>query len=849
MGISLNKIGTQPQVTTIQPNKNLIIIASYTLLTLILTYPLIFRLFTHIAGFKGEDNLQWRWFLWWFKHSLLTLQNSVINLPLLYAPTGGEQPFYAVATFVPALALPITLLAGPTVSFNLSFLLSFILSGYTAYLLAYYLTHKHLAGFIGGLIFAFYPARFGYATGTFLGQLTVYFLPLYVLALLMLARRPNRRRAIWAALILSCLCLTWPLHVVYGIVIFTIAILLWQIFVCLHQPQHRVTIKYFALTFGLAFVIIIGAYLPLLQSMLQGQSYHLSKDSLKFAIDILAFVSPSNYHPILQPLNLLPDYVTQVLADRDDIQERLAYLGFIPLLLTLLGLIKYRKKLFLWLSIALLTMIFSLGPLLKIAGQLFQINIDGYVGYIILPYALIHTLPILNWSETLGRLNVPTMICLAIMAAYGTSYLLTKIKGKWQFGLVGLLSIFILLEYITIFPFPTEVDIIPDFYHKLRQEGQLTPQKIVDLPLIGHSSYNNYSMHYQTLHQQAIAGGHFIRKPAAAMEMRSFVNQLLSPSIPQKAFDFPDTQERLALLNQFGFTKIVARSWLMTAENSLAQLDYLPTWLGSPSPEGQVSVFEIPPTTATPQQVVSLLDGQNWQSVASILRLQGPADLLIYNEAESQLFTLELIVSAPTADRYLTINLDSRPAIRLYLSPEQLNYQIPINLSPGIHRFTFYPQESCTQNCEAVNFNHISLKPAPINLQPVTFANQLSLLYHDLSSETAMPGQPTLIYLYWQTPVPVNQDYSAFVHLVSADGQLIAQADYLLGGWLYPTSSWQAGFITAVPTLFFVPPDVPPGNYQLLAGIYHTASGERLLLNGEDQTATLVSKIIVGPHN
>ncbi len=849
MGGFLNKSGLKSQIAISKLNKNLIVVGCYTLVTLILTYPVMFRLVSHIAGFRGEDNLQWRWFLWWFKHAILNLQTSVTDLSLLYAPTGGDQPFYAISSFVPAVALPFTLLTGATASFNLSFLLSFILSGFTAYLLAYYLTHNRLAGFIGGLIFAFYPAKFGYATGTFLGQLTVYFLPLYILALLMLARRPTRRRAIWAALILSCLCLTWPLHVAYGVVIFTGAILLWQIFIWVRQPQRRDSIKYFTFTFGLTFITIIGAYLPLLQSMLQGQSSHLHKDSIKFAVDVLAFVSPSNYHPILQPLNLLPEYASQVLADRDDIQERLAYLGFIPLLLALLGLIKYRKKLFLWLSIALVTMILSLGPLLKVSGQLFQTDIDGYVGYIILPYAFVRALPILNWSETLGRLNVPTMLCLAMMAAYGTNYLLTKMKNKWQFSFVGLLSILILLEYITIFPFPTEADNIPDFYHKLRQDGQLTPQKIVELPLIGEPSYNNYSMHYQTVHQQAIAGGHFIRKPAGAVEMRSFVNQLLSPPISQKAFDFPDTQARLALLNQFGFTKIVARSWLMTDEDSMAQLDYLSTWFGSPSPKGQVSVFELPTTTATPQQVISLLNGKDWQGVEDGLRLEGPAELLVYNGAESQLFTLELIVSAFTADRYLVINLDGRPAIRLYLSPEQLNYQIPVELSAGVHSFAFFPQESCTQNCEAVNFNQISLKPAPTEVQPVNFADEVNLLAYDLLSKTVRPGQPTLVYIYWQTPNPVSQDYSAFVHLVSADGQLVAQADYLLGGWLYPTSLWQAGHIAAVPTLFFVPPDVPPGNYRLLAGIYHAESGKRLPVKGGDQTSILVSEIDVGPQN
>ena len=145
--------------------KDFLIAGCYTLLTLLLTYPVPAQLTSHIAGFPGEDNLQWRWFLWWFKHSILVLQTSVSNVSLLYAPLEGQQPLYLITSFIPALALPITLLGGPTLSFNLTFLLSFALSAYTTYLLAYYLVRHRPAAFIAGLIFGFYPARFGYAIG------------------------------------------------------------------------------------------------------------------------------------------------------------------------------------------------------------------------------------------------------------------------------------------------------------------------------------------------------------------------------------------------------------------------------------------------------------------------------------------------------------------------------------------------------------------------------------------------------------------------------------------------------------------------------------------------------------
>ncbi len=835
--------------------KDIFIAGIYIFLTIVLTHPVTLRLASHIAGFPGEDNLQWRWFLWWFKHSLLTLQSSVTDVSILFAPTGGEQALYATIVYIPALVLPITLLAGPTVSFNLSFLLSFALSGYTAYLLAYYFTRHRPGAFIAGLIFAFYPARFGYATGTFLGQLTTYFIPLYLLALFMLAHRPSWLRASLATVVLVCICLTWPLHVAYGVVVFTSLFLIFQVVTWFRQPTTRSNIKYFVFTFGLAFVLIIGFYVPLLRTVFQAGSTHIhGGGTTYFALDLLAFISPSNYHPVWQPLGLLPEYAKRVLADRDDIQERLAYVGIIPGLLVFIGLIKFRRRLLFWLVIALTAMTLSLGPLLKFNGSLVQLDIEGYVGYIVLPYVLLNSVPILNWSGVLGRLNVSTMLAVGVMAAYGTTYLLLRVKRRWRPGIVVMFSGLILLEFLTIFPFPTEPDKVPDFYHRLRAEGLTHPQMIIDLPMRGEPDYNNYSMHYQTVHQQAQSGGHFMRKPPGTSEMSALLYQLLAPPLGQSVLSLPDDNTRLSLLNKFGFTKIIARLWLMEDEAYQSQLAYLSTWLGESHLAGEVAVFEIPQNAAgAPPLITALLDGDGWSPIkdSNQLQLQAPADLLIYVDGDQpQPVTLQLSLSAPEPDRYLAIEFKGQPFSRLYLSQEILTYSLPVTLSPGVHQFTFRPQEACRRDCEPVNFSHMAVNVSDQRVGPsITFADQMMLVNYNISSTTVQSGQPILIYLYWQGQARASSDYSGFVHLVSPSGELISQADYLLGGWLYPTSKWPNRFVAATPSLIFIPPGSSPGEYQLRAGVYDSKTGERLYVSSgaEAQDYVLLSTIVVNP--
>ncbi|GIK43196.1 MAG: hypothetical protein BroJett011_70290 [Chloroflexota bacterium] len=835
------------------------IVVSYILLTIILTYPVAFRLTSHIAGFPGEDNLQWRWFLWWFKHSLLNLQTSVSHVSVLFAPTGGDQPLYAVTTYVPALALPLTLLGGPTLSFNLSVLLSFAFSGYTAYLLAYYLTRRRWAAFVGGLIFAFFPARFGYATGTFLAQLTTYFLPVYLLALFVLARQPSLRRAVWTAVTLAILCLTWPLHVVYGVVALTLPFLICQGLIWLRRPEKRGSLKYFGLAFGLAFALLLGFYWPLLSSMLRGDHAHLGgKDTIYFAADLLAFAAPSNYHPVLQPLHLLPQYATRILADRDDIQERLVYIGLTPLVLVGLGLLKFRGRLAFWLLTALAAMFLSLGPLLKFNGSLVQLDIEGYVGYVVLPYALLRSIPVLDWSPVLGRLNVTTMLCVAMMASYGVTALLSGRKRAWRPALVLVLAGLILFEFWTIFPFPTEPDKVPEFYYRLKQEAAARPQMIIDLPLPGEPAYNNYSMHYQTVHEQPLAGGHLMREPAGAHEMLAFLNQLLLPPPDQPVIALPGTQARLGLLNKFGFTKITARLPLMTNAAAQSQLTYLSTWLGQPRPEGEVAVFEIPPG-GDPPHAVSLLGGDGWQTAENTagLEIRSPAELLVYlDEGQGRSLRLHLAVFAPqSSGRYLTVNLDGRPLARLYLQQETLTYQLPLSLGPGAHQFTFYPEELCQQECAPVIFSRIAVEPYALaeneaQRQSIVFGQRLALLDNNISSLTAQPGQPILVYLYWQSTQKMAADYSAFVHLVSPAGELVSQTDYLLGDWLYPTSQWPPGQILAMPSLFFIPPDAKAGGYQLRAGVYNAETKERLFLSDHagQPDFILLSSITVKPE-
>ena len=101
------------------------------------------------------------------------------------------------------------------------------------------------------------------------------------------------------------------------------------------------------------------------------------------------------------------------------------------------------------------------------------------------------------------------------------------------------------------------------------------------------------------------------------------------------------------------------------------------------------------------------------------------------------------------------------------------------------------------------------------------------MLAYDLDKTTAKPGDWVELTLYWQAEVEPSIDFQVFVHLLSKDGNLIAQSDKLNPGD-FPTRRWTVDKYVTDRHLLQLPADVPPGDYQLAAGLWVMNEGWRL---------------------
>ena len=125
-----------------------------------------------------------------------------------------------------------------------------------------------------------------------------------------------------------------------------------------------------------------------------------------------------------------------------------------------------------------------------------------------------------------------------------------------------------------------------------------------------------------------------------------------------------------------------------------------------------------------------------------------------------------------------------------------------------------------------------SVARAAVN--PSAIKNPLAVKLGDLALITFLgydlthTGESLSVTLYWKSERAIPKDYSVFVHLLDANGNLVAQHDSAPQNGAAPTSWWLPGDLIADPHQLIVPADLVSGRYTLEIGVYDSASGARL---------------------
>lgn len=119
---------------------------------------------------------------------------------------------------------------------------------------------------------------------------------------------------------------------------------------------------------------------------------------------------------------------------------------------------------------------------------------------------------------------------------------------------------------------------------------------------------------------------------------------------------------------------------------------------------------------------------------------------------------------------------------------------------------------------------HSYQAPAMEHLVGAVYGEQMELLGYDV---TQRDGDSLHMRLYWQAVGPLAGDWTVFVHLLDADGQIVSQWDAQPLGGVYPTSWWREGEVV-VDEITLALDRVSPGSYRPAVGLYDPLTWARL---------------------
>jgi hypothetical protein len=734
--------------------------------------------------------------------------------------------------------------------------MAYFLSGLSAYALCFYLTRNRHAAVLGGIVYAFFPGHLAHGLSGHLAMISIYPFPLYLLFLFKTIDRPRPATACLCGIALAASLLVRPEYATFLIAPITLVWLLYETLV-VRRRIGRPALLALAGAFGIAALLVAPLFWPTLQEQLGGQGEYLqSKGTVTYSADLLSIVSPSPLNPLLRTLGLVPPYARGAVPTDWRIGDVTSYAGIIPLALSLIAILKHRRRVGAWGILMLSAAILALGPLLKVNGRLVTIVADDIESIVVLPYALLMKLPLVSLNRAPARFNVTTMLAVAVLSSNGMAVVLDRIRGKWKSAIASIACLLTLGELLVIWPWPTiplqSLNELPELAHDAIRPA------VLNLPVTSHEG-KEQSLMYQTRHEHPIFDGWVQRSIPTPGDASRFLEGLLLRSPGQDIVPTTSIESRAAIARAEGVGHVFLFPQLVEdAENQMVLLSsaFGPARFVS----DEVAVFEVPTGPTTTDEVVYILPMERWWPVETwngqpARWMPTSAELALYSPRKQEGVLHFTALPASSLQR-LEIKVNDSTLPPLVISDHMVYSTPSFTLQPGLNTVSFRALEDCTRydidprctgaaraadaecnpymhwdRClsllfQDIRFSPSSAGPAQTPLE-VELDGRVRFLGYDLEGNAA-PGDTLSLTLYWQAIEPLKQDYTILVHLVRPDQTLLAQQDSPPLGNLYPTSQWTVGDLHLHQATVVIPTDTLPGEYDLFTGMYTYPDIQRL---------------------
>lgn len=556
-------------------------------LAVLLTWPAVLDLRGSMVGHPGNDTWNHAWGFWWIQDGLRQGTFPMTTM-LLDHPRGGSLFF--IDSFNAVLTAPLSVLLGVPFAYNVVVLAAFTLNAFGAWALARRELQDDVIAWVPAVVFASSAHLLGQAYNGISETLNAGFLPLYVLALLRLLDRPSWRRAVVMGALLGVCSIANFYYGLFGIVL--------SVVIVIHRglsEWRRTGWGRFVLATagaGALYAVLVLPVLRLLSRSIDAENAMVNRDP-EFVwaslinhniTDVVSFLRPgSHYSPDLKAL-----YGEDLLI--------VIYLGWAALTLAVVGLAltKPRKGRGLWATIAVVFLVFSLGPYLHVGGE--YVELAGR--RVPLPFLVFfEAFPLFSRISHPFRFVVPATLGLGMLAGLGVQGLIRRLPERIPkvapvAVACGLVLAEILLASPAPWPLPRCDADIPEVYAELEGEGA-----VLDLPITVPNLERAVYTWYQTAHQHPSPYG--LNDPVPDALERNPLTALLVQVEASRAMTLPRMLPELELvagadmLREQGYSWIVVHEALYPSHKRALVGTVLEGLLGEPQRVGQVAVYSL----------------------------------------------------------------------------------------------------------------------------------------------------------------------------------------------------------------------------------------------------------------
>ena len=187
----------------------------------------------------------------------------------------------------------------------------------------------------------------------------------------------------------------------------------------------------------------------------------------------------------------------------------------------------------------------------------------------------------------------------------------------------------------------------------------------------------------------------------------------------------------------------------------------------------------------------------------------------------------------------------------------QNSFRLPIQMQPGVARLAVQLLDAGgialgpvaeLAPITVLPTDRVFTPPSPQSPRQANFEEKVVLLGADLAPDPVSPRDILQVTLYWQALSDMDIGYTVFVHLLNANGEMVAGQDSEPVSATRPTTGWVPGEFVTDRHDIIVPAELPVGEYVVEVGMYDAGAARlpRLpVLAGDGQIAT--DRVIFGP--